>query len=149
MSETGDRCPFRLVEDASSEPQTRMRRSLSNVTQTLDLRWSNEFPADHPYGAQLDGQIFNGTRRLAVAELLAKNDKQNRGDLLDLLTHPERNKILVLGHAAKCDPVKAAAHIRKVLALLSPLVGQSKVGVFTEDELNQNPAILGQFLECC
>lgn len=137
----------KLVEEAIREPEDRMRRTMKDVAEVLHLRWSDEFQTDHPYGAQLDGQIFDGAKRVAVVELLAKNDKQNRGDLLDLLAHRERNKILVLGCSAKCDPLKAVAHIRGVLGLLAPLVGKSSVAVFTEDKLKQNPGILGPFLE--
>jgi hypothetical protein len=135
------------IEEASEEPENRMRRTMKDIAEALHLSWSDEFPTDHPYEAELDGQIFNGNKRVAVVELEDKNNKQIRAALLDLLTHPHRNKMLVLGGAAACDPPKAAAHIRKVLGLLSALVGESRVGVFTEAELKQEPGILGRFLE--
>jgi hypothetical protein len=136
-----------LIEEACKEPEKRMRKTVSNVCEILHLRWSSEFPIDHPYQARLDGQIFTGNKRLAVVELEAKKDKQIRGALLDLLTHPEPNKVLVLGRSAVCDPPRAAANVRKVLKLLSGLIGQPAVEVFTEDELRRNPDLLGQFLE--
>jgi len=54
---------------------------------------------------------------------------------------------LVVGSGAACDPCKALMHARKVLELLSALVGQSRVTIFTEEELRQDPTILGRFLE--
>jgi hypothetical protein len=120
---------------------------MRTICETLHLRWSNVSPADHPYQAELDGQIFKGDVRLAVVELVAKNNKQIRGDLLDLLTYPAVNKILVVGSAAACDPAKATTHARKVLDLLSPLVRENRAAVFTENELSQDPSILGKFLE--
>jgi len=137
----------KAIEEASEEPEDRMRRTMKDISEALHLSWSDEFPTDHPYEAELDGQIFNGNKRVAVVELEAKNNKQVRAALLDLLTHPDCNKMLVLGNAAACDPPKAATHIRKVLGLLSPLVGESRVAVFTEAELKQEPGILGRFLE--
>ncbi len=136
-----------LIKQSAKEPEDRMRQTMGSICEALHLRWNDEFPTDHPYRAELDGQIFKGDACLAVVELEAKNNKQVRGALLDLLTHPAVNKILLLGTSAVCDPPKAVVHARKVLGLLSPLVGQSRVAVFTEDELMQDPSILGRFLE--
>ena len=136
-----------LIQQSTKEPETRMRHTMATICEALRLRWSDEFPADHPYQAELDGQIFKGDMRLAVVELVAKNNKQLRGDFLDLLTHPAANKVLVVGSAAACDPSKALMHARKVVELLSALVGQSRVTIFTEEELRSDPSILGRFLE--
>jgi hypothetical protein len=136
----------RLASKASEEPERRMRRTMHNVTKGLGLTWKADPPTDHPYKARLDGQIFKHEARLAVVELEAKNEKQVRGALMDLLTHPEGTKLLVLGRAAACNPSKSKTHIREVLQSVSPLVGQTRIGVFTEDELKNDPSILGGFL---
>jgi hypothetical protein len=123
-----------------------MRKTMDRVCKVLGLEWSNEKPTGHPYAANLDGQIFQHGTRLGVVELEAKNDKQIRGALLDLLTYPGGSKVLVIGSGAQCDPPKAARRISEVLPSLTPLVAQSKLGVFTEYELEQDPRVLGQFL---
>jgi hypothetical protein len=41
------------------------------AAETLGLRWTSDSPPGHPYGAQLDGQLFKGGARLAVVELAA------------------------------------------------------------------------------
>jgi hypothetical protein len=135
-----------LASKDTEEPQKRMRGTMAEAAKAIGLRWSEDHPADHPYGAELDGQIFNGKTRIAVVELEAKNAKQVRGALLDLVLHPERKKILLLGRSVVCDPSEVETNIRQVLSLLSPLMDGSRVAIFTEDDLKNNPAKLADFL---
>ena len=99
---------------------------MERVCKVVGLEWSNEKPTGHLYAANLDGQILHHGTRMAVVELEAKNDKQIRGALLDLLTYPEGSKVLVIGSGVQCNPPKAVPRIRRVLQLLVPLVGQAK-----------------------
>src|SRR5258707_167081 len=116
----------KLLAEASGDPEPRMRKTMDGVCKILGLDWSNEKPPGHPYAANLDGQIFRQGARLAVVELEAKNDKQIRGALLDLLACPEASKVLVIGSGAQCDPAKAVPRIRKVLQLLGAIAAQTK-----------------------
>ena len=94
----------KLIAEASGDPEPRMRRTMERVCRVLGVDWSNEKPTGHPYAANLDGQIFQHGTQLAVVELEAKNDKQIRGALLDLLTYQECNKVLVIGSGALAIP---------------------------------------------
>ncbi len=135
------------LDDETAEP--RMRRTMETVARTIEVQWSDEPPAGHPYGAQLDGSVSHGGKRIGVVELEAKNPKQVRGALLDLLSHPERKKILVIGRSkAVPDPRELKEQVmEEVLPVLQELLASPPdIQLFTEAQLMREPSLLAQFL---
>lgn len=138
-----------LLSDLSKKPEKRMRNTIENVAQSLDLTWSESYPPDHPYKAQLDGQLFHRGRRVAVVELESRTPKQVRGAILDLITHPEIVKILVIGRSkAVPDPKKQKKELtERVLPILQSLLkNEASLGIFTEQELKNEPKVLESFI---
>jgi hypothetical protein len=113
------------------------------------LQWNGRKPADHPFRAELDGALLRDGRRVAVVELETRVRKQIDGALLDLLTHPERKKVLVIG-SSKAVPYPA--QLKKQIAeqvlpvVQSLLKNPAEIGVFTESELKLNPTVLADFI---
>lgn len=138
--------PF--IEEFSQKPELRMRQTMKDIAARVNLRWTTHSPK-HPYGARLDGQLFAGRDCVAVVELEAKNLKQIRGALLDLVTHPASKKILVIGISGGfADTNAAKRHIQeRVIPLLVRKLGvKQEIGVFTERELKETPTALALFL---
>ena len=137
------------VEEFSQKPELRMRKSMETVAAKVGLRWTSDWPSDHPYESHLDGQLFAGKERVAVVELEARVPKQVRGALLDLVCHPARKRILVIGVSdAVSDPEAVKEHItERVMPTLSHVFGfKEEIGVFTERELMEAPEKLAAFL---
>ena len=135
------------LDDETAEP--RMRRTMDTVAKTIEAQWNDEPPADHPYGAQLDGSLSRGGKRIAVVELEAKNPKQVRGALLDLLSHPERKKILVIGRSKVVPYPRELKEqiLQEVLPVLQKLLAiPPDIQLFTEAQLMREPSLLEQFL---
>ncbi len=132
------------------EHEPRMCAAMRDVAKAIGLEWDDESPSDHPYGAQLDGSLLRKGKRVAVVELETEERKPISGALLDLLTHPESTKILVIGRS---KVVKSPSDLKKKIALDVLPVLQSllklpaKIGVFTELQLMLTPEVLRQFLE--
>jgi hypothetical protein len=131
------------------EHEPRMTATMSAVAKAVGLQWDDRRPSDHPFGAELDGALLRNGKRVAVVELETKNRKQIDGALLDLLTHPEPRKVLVIGRS-KAEPYPKQSKLKiveKVLpAIQSLLKVPMEVGVFTESELKLNPSLLVQFI---
>jgi hypothetical protein len=137
------------LEESSQKPETRMRETMEAIAANANLRWSADSPGGHPYAARLDGQLFNGRDRIAVVELEARNQKQVRGALLDLMTYPAAKKVLVIGASIVVrDPNETKKHIKEqVLPVLSQKLGiNEEIGIFTERELKESPRGLLSFL---
>lgn len=137
------------LEEISQKPETRMRKTMDAVATRAKLRWTPDSPPNHPYGALLDGQLFNGRECVAVVELEARNPKQIRGALLDLMSYPAGKKLLVIGFSeVVIDADEVKKHIKeKVIPVLShKLALNEDIGVFTERELKKAPDSLVRFL---
>ncbi len=137
------------LEEMSAKPEVRMRKTMDSLAASLGLKWRADSPSGHPYQARLDGQLFDGRERIAVVELEARNPKQIRGGLLDLLTYPKCRKLLVIGASVVVtDPVEVKRQIKEqVIPVLSQSFARSQeIGVFTERELKEAPGILSEFL---
>jgi hypothetical protein len=138
-------------EQASELPErheSRMRTSMGKAASALGLRWDKESPTDHPFGAKLDGALWLDRKRIAVVELEAKNRKQIDGSLLDLLTHPENKKVLVIGRS-KMGPPKLLTDkiLGEVLPTIQALLKTpADIGIFSETQLNFRPELLRRFL---
>ncbi len=78
------------LEEMSHKPETRMRETMEAIAANVKLRWTPHSPPGHPYDAQLDGQLFNGSERIAVVELESRTPKQVRGALLVLMKYPRK-----------------------------------------------------------
>jgi len=129
--------------------EPRMQAVLADVARASGLQWSSDSPLDHPFHARLDGTLIHHGKRVAVVELETKNRKQIDGSLLDLVTHPEPKKILVIGRS-KVVPFPSQLKkeiLQDVLPVLQSLLKvQADIGVFTESELRLSPNVLAQFI---
>ncbi len=128
------------LEEFSQKPEKRMRKTMGTVAASVKLRWTPDSPCSHPYNARLDGQLFDGRDRVAVVELEARNQKQIRGALLDLMSYPAGKKLLVIGVSeVVIDPDEVKKHIKEqVIPALSRKFGfNEEIGVFTERELKE------------
>jgi hypothetical protein len=125
-----------------------MVKTMVRVAEILGLEWRDDAPAGHPYGAQLDGQLWMSGKRIAVVELEARTPKQIRGALLDLIAHPEKGKILVIGNskAGRASVAKKAITDRVIPALRNLITLTANLAVFTEDDLRENPQVLKDYL---
>ncbi len=131
------------------EHEPRMRATMSSVAKAVGLQWDDRTPSDHPFHARLDGALMHSGIRVAIVELEAKNRKQIDGALLDLLTHPEPRKVLVIGRSKVVPyPSKLKREIvDKVLPVLQRLLKDpAEIGVFTESELRLDATLLAQFI---
>jgi len=140
------------AKDQTSERvqhEPRMRSTMRLVAKVTGLHWDDSSPSDHPFRARLDGALMRNGRRVAVVELEAKNRKQIDGAMLDLLTHPECKKVLVIGRS-KAVPYPQQLKVEmveKVLPVLKSLLRtEPQIGVFTEAELKLDPTALSKFL---
>ncbi len=127
-----------------------MRSTMSRVSERLKLHWSSDPPSGHPYNAKLDGALFKDGERVAVVGLETTYRKQMIGSLMELVIHPQRNKVLIIGRSVKTDdPAKEKTRIEREIwsVIRDHLASPPKLGIFTEDELNHDPSILGRFLE--
>jgi hypothetical protein len=61
------------------EHEPRMKATMSAVAEAVGLQWDDRTPADHPFGAELDGALLRSGERVAVVELETKNRKQIDG----------------------------------------------------------------------
>jgi len=138
-------------ERATKDPERhelRMRECIDKAAKAVGLRWSATSPVDHPFGARLDGSLWLDKKRVAVVELEAKNRKQIAGALLDLLTHPESNKILLVGRSKTemANQLKKKL-VTEVLPTVQALLKvPAAVAIFTETELHFRPKLLSDFL---
>jgi len=138
---------------SDTEPQDRMRTTMNRVAELSGVQWKHDPPADHPYGAKLDGVLLRGGKQIAVVELEAIDAKHARAALLDLLTYPRGRKLLILGRSKRATGCDSPARLRediekKVLPALGRVFASKPcVGIFTELQLRSNPDILKGFLE--
>jgi len=89
----------KAIQNDAEIPEQRMRRTMRRVAEGIGLRWDDDHPSNHPYRAELDGQLYRERTLVAVVELETKNPKQIRGALIDLIAYPEAKKILVIGES--------------------------------------------------
>lgn len=138
---------------SDTEPQDRMRTTMNAAAEAIGVQWKHDPPADHPYGAKLDGMLLRGGEQIAVVELEAIDAKHARAALLDLLTYPCRRKLLVLGRSKRATGCDSPARLREdfdknvLPAVGRVLANEPDVGIFTELQLRSNPDILKRFLK--
>lgn len=144
-----------LLENEVEKPkerekhEIRMQAVMVSAARASGLEWTSDCPTGHPFRARLDGALLFGGKRVAVVELETKNRKQVDGALLDLLTHSEPKKVLVLGRSKTLPyPSQLKTEIlEEILPVLQKLLKvPAEIGVFTESELRLRPNVLAEFV---
>jgi hypothetical protein len=132
--------------DLQERPEPRMSATMSHAATALGWEWAQRSPADHPYGAQLDGELRVSGRRLGVVELESSGAKRIRAALLDLLAYPDAPRVLVIGTSGGnvSRGLRPAQLKNQMTKEVIPAIGRmtgliGSVGVFTETEISQHP----------